>query len=334
MGKTVVEKSKTKTVVVNKLVHPEMVNDRELKVITTGLLPSLIPVQIKQRKKRVTLTATVEGFMSLREYFSGTVTKQRFLEVVEQLLAIVKDCEKSILNTQNLILHVDSIFIDPISRKIHCIFWPILNSQHPNSVAGFFKDLPYRIVFSKEEDHEYISTYLHYFNHTPSFSIHSFEKVIYELMGTLETKLYMEQQSSAREQSFSETTVLGVEDAGETTVLGVEDTEGTTVLSEVYEEPSYPYLIRESTQEKVSVNKPSFRIGKEKRYCDLFISDNTAISRSHADILTKDNRYFIIDNNSTNKTYVDDRAIPVREEVEIFSGTKIKLANEEFIFYL
>lgn len=332
MGKTVVEKSKTKSVVINKLVHPEIINDRELKAIITGMLPSLIPVNAKYRKKRVTLSASVEGLLSLREYFNGIVDRKMFLEVIAQLIIVIKECEKNIMNIKNLLFHVDYIFIDPDTKKVQCIFWPILNNQHPASIAGFFKDLPYRVVFSKDEDNDYVSTYLHYFSSPPPFSIYSFEKVIHELMGKTESKLYMEQQSSTREQNYSETTVLGTEEAGETTVLGFEDEDGTTVLG--FQEPTFPYLIRESTQEKVSVNKPSFRIGKEKRYCDLFISDNTAISRSHADILTKDNRYFIIDNNSTNKTYVDGRVIPVREEVEIFSGTKIKLANEEFVFYL
>lgn len=100
------------------------------------------------------------------------------------------------------------------------------------------------------------------------------------------------------------------------------------------EELAFPYLIREKTEEKISVDKPSFRIGKENSYCDYFVSDNNAISRSHADIITRDHRYFIIDHNSTNKTYVDGRVIPVEKEIEIFSGTKIRLANEDFVFYI
>lgn len=98
-------------------------------------------------------------------------------------------------------------------------------------------------------------------------------------------------------------------------------------------EPSYPYLIRAKDDSKISVDKPRFRIGKEKQYCDYFVSDNTHVSRSHADIFVREQRYFVIDLNSTNGTYVDDRAIPVKQEVEIFSGTRLRFANEEFTFY-
>ena len=119
-----------------------------------------------------------------------------------------------------------------------------------------------------------------------------------------------------------------------TTVLGA-DPGGTTVLgSEELEAPVFPYLIREKTEEKISVNKPSFRIGAERKYVDYWVNDNSTVSRSHADILTREKRYFIIDLNSTNKTYVDGRAIPVQKEIELFDGTRIRLSNEEFVFHI
>lgn len=119
-----------------------------------------------------------------------------------------------------------------------------------------------------------------------------------------------------------------------TTVLGA-DPGGTTVLgSEELETPVFPCLIREKTEEKIYVNKPSFRIGAERKYVDYWVNDNSTVSRSHADILTREKRYFIIDLNSTNKTYVDGRAIPIEKEIELFDGTRIRLSNEEFVFHI
>ncbi len=144
--------------------------------------------------------------------------------------------------------------------------------------------------------------------------------------GAREAEEITEQESERKDntQGLSDgTTVLGIEPGG-TTVLGSE---------ELYED-SYPYLVREKNGEKISINKPTFRIGKEKKYCDYFVADNSAVSRSHADIVTRVKRYYIIDLNSTNKTYVDGRAIPIEQELEIFSGTKIRLANEDFVFYI
>lgn len=107
----------------------------------------------------------------------------------------------------------------------------------------------------------------------------------------------------------------------------------TTVLNAVeVKKPVYPTLIRRKTGEVFVVALPCFRIGKTAGCCDLIICDNTYISRNHADIVSHDNKYYIIDRNSTNKTYVDDRAIPPGKEVEICAKTRIRLADEEFDF--
>lgn len=123
-------------------------------------------------------------------------------------------------------------------------------------------------------------------------------------------------------------------DFGETTVLGGGLGE-TTVLSEVHMQgnENMPYLIREKNSEKISLSKPVFRIGKEKSYVDYFIGDNTAVSRSHANIITREGRCFILDTNSTNHTYVNGVMIRSNEEVVLSEGDKIRLANEEFVFH-
>lgn len=124
---------------------------------------------------------------------------------------------------------------------------------------------------------------------------------------------------------FGETTVLGGGTIGETTVLTAAQNPAKMVA---------PHLIREKNQEKISVNKPVFRVGKEKSYVDYFIGDNTAISRSHANLITRDGAYFIVDTNSTNHTFVNGVMIQSNVETPIAHGDKIRMANEDFEFRL
>ena len=65
---------------------------------------------------------------------------------------------------------------------------------------------------------------------------------------------------------------------------------------------------------------------------DYFISDNTAISRSHANIVNHNGEFFVVDTNSTNHTYVNGGMIPSNVETKLTHGTKIKFANEDFEF--
>ena len=120
---------------------------------------------------------------------------------------------------------------------------------------------------------------------------------------------------------------------GATTVLGGEDMGGTTVLAAptAAAKPN-PYLLRRKNNERIPLNKPVFRIGKEKSYVDYFIADNPAISRSHANIINREGDFFIVDTNSTNHTYVNDVMSPSNAETKLAHGDRVTLGNEEFEF--
>ena len=126
-------------------------------------------------------------------------------------------------------------------------------------------------------------------------------------------------------QNFAETTVLGAGAIGETTVLSADQLLGYNVA---------PVLVRRKTDERVRIEKDVYKIGKEKSYVDFFIADNTAISRRHANIIKKDRKYYIVDTDSTNHTFVNGKMIPSNVETPLEHGDMVRLANEEFEFKL
>lgn len=111
------------------------------------------------------------------------------------------------------------------------------------------------------------------------------------------------------------------------------DYEDTAPLDSAASQEGFHTLYRVSNEERISVNKPVYRLGKEKSYVDYFISNNGAVSRSHADLVSRGDKCFVIDRNSKNHTYINNEMIPVNCEVEIHDGDQLRLGNEEFIFY-
>lgn len=111
-----------------------------------------------------------------------------------------------------------------------------------------------------------------------------------------------------------------------------DEDEATGLLVENNANVRFPTLYRVLTEETISINKPVFRLGKERSYVDYFVTNNIAVSRSHADIITRSNKYFVKDLNSKNRTYINDQGLPTHMEVEIHDGDRLKLGNEEFIF--
>lgn len=133
------------------------------------------------------------------------------------------------------------------------------------------------------------------------------------------------QVPQGQSMNFGETTVLGGGVIGETTVLTATQNPNKMIA---------PHLIRKKNNEKISLNKPVFRVGKERSYVDYFIGDNTAISRSHANIITRNGEYFVVDTNSTNHTFVNGKMIQSNVETAISDGDNIRFANEDFEFKL
>lgn len=118
-------------------------------------------------------------------------------------------------------------------------------------------------------------------------------------------------------EGAGETSVLN-DGAGETTVLGNQSAGYT--------------MIRKRNNEKISINKPEFLIGKERRRVDYCISDNNSISRAHAKIKVRAGRCYIADLGSTNCTYVNGVKLSPNQEVILSKGDKIKISDEEFEF--
>jgi len=121
--------------------------------------------------------------------------------------------------------------------------------------------------------------------------------------------------------------VSGEDEVEETLVI-----EETSVLGFDEDGQKYPYLIRLKNDERIPINKTTFNIGREKSNVDYCVSDSRFVGRKHASIISKDNAYFIIDENTVNHTYVNSNKIPGGVETKIEHGEKITMADEEFEF--
>lgn len=120
---------------------------------------------------------------------------------------------------------------------------------------------------------------------------------------------------------LNETTVLSPSPLEETVYLGVSN--------------SYPYLQSKKSEvtEEIVINKPNFIIGRLKSQVD-YISQNNAVGKVHAEIISKDGRYFVKDLNSRNGTFVNGTRLAANTECEIKNNDKITFANSEYVFII
>ena len=79
------------------------------------------------------------------------------------------------------------------------------------------------------------------------------------------------------------------------------------------------------------VYKKEFVIGRNARISDGVISGNTKIGRQHCKILFSENKYFLMDLNSKNGTFLNGKKISENMIKEIAENDIIRLANVDFV---
>lgn len=120
-----------------------------------------------------------------------------------------------------------------------------------------------------------------------------------------------------------------------TVYFAEEGTDATVIMGqEPQTQRLFPHLIRKRNQERIPINKAVFRLGRDRDYNDYPMVDNRYIGHSHCHIICRDGEYFVVDDNSKNRTKVNGTVIMPGEETKIAHGDVLCLADEEFEFKL
>lgn len=395
MFKLSIKERNGQMIVKRKLGRNEEVNEREMQVFKSTLIRGLVRPSLEGAKIMYTVPATT----TLQNYLRSGINKKEFFVIIAQIIEMTKKIEKYGLNINNLLLNLQYVFVNKLTKEIHFIYQPVINKEVSTSIYAFVNDIAYTAVFELSEDTDFINDFMRFLRDMERYSATEIEQYILKKHPETYKQVKREQPKSTvlkskawefpedgmtgentlyaypedendeddggtsmifenqyrygeedddnqsykspysidlneilKEDFEEEAHILEEDDDPQTSYLFEEDDPKTTVLNEQIKK--YPYLIRLSTYDQIELDKPVFRIGKEKSYVDYFVKNNNAVSRLHADIITKEEQYYIRDNNSTNKTRVNGRIVAPGQMVELYDGDQVLLANESFEFHL
>lgn len=340
-----------------KLSFGESVNDKELDFFARTYLRGFLKPVLK-KKNQIEYTGPIG--VSLQERMRKPITKRDFLFVMEQIVVAVQKLEANSLTVDKLLLDVQSVYINEVTKEVQFIYLPLMTKENKNDLMQLIESIIYSAMPVGEEDGEGISKFSYFVRNLGRFQSEEIEKYIMRedrsIVNTIKKQNagqsgfmtnkqqhYYEHYEQKNAENEEATALLDEEEA---TALLIEEEEATALLVEDEDERTgllvenrastvqvhYPKLVRVQTGEEISINKPVFRLGKERSYVDYFVSDNIAVSRSHADIVTRGSGVFVKDLNSRNHTYINNQLLAAQCETEIHDGDTLKLANEEFTF--
>lgn len=335
----------------------ELLSSRELDIMNIRPVRGLLqPAQIRKNLVEYTGPAGI----SLSDYLKRNLTEYEFFYFMAQIVSMTRKLRGNNLFINNLMLDLRYVFVNEVTKEMHFIYLPIQANHVCVDVIGFMETVIYATKI-KEGAGIGIARYAKFLRMQNSFEPQAVEEAIAKESGgsisrnsfshssflTDKPKDYYEHydkkigENKEPEGFESDSTwilneTLNSAEPEETGLLGEEETGLLEVeiqnKTAVPQRQRYASLFRTSVGETIEINKPVFRLGKEKNAVDYFVDNTIVVSRSHADIITRGTRHFVIDQNSKNHTYINDVQIAAKIEVEINDGDILKLADEEFIF--
>lgn len=335
MSKLKVSIKKSTVTAMMKAGRKERINENELSQLAR-IKPCGIMHVTKTKKDSVTYTCPAN--INLTGRLKKAVSKYDFFFMMEQIVIMVQDVYNNGLNVNSVRFNMDDVYINEMTKEMYFIYFPIVGGQESADIVGFIENIIYTMTPVINEDTNYISRFMYYVRSFHGFNGNAIEKYISReeraVVNVLKNKAVTMQQQIMQQQTMQQQIMQQV-------MQGSMD--GTTVLSDdgisvqqiqQMQPVNYHFasLTRQVTGEKIELGKPSFVLGKNPEKSDYAVADNTNISRVHAVITTRNGRYYVMDQNSTNGTFINGRIIKAGQETEILPGDCLMLANEEFIF--
>lgn len=329
MSKLKVSIKKSTVTAMMKAGRKERINETELSQLAR-IKPCGIMHVTKTKKDSVIYTCPAN--INLTDRLKKAISKYDFFFMMEQIVIMVEDVYNNGLNVNSVRFNMDDVYINEMTKEMYFIYFPIVGGQESADIVGFIENIIYTMTPVINEDTNYISRFMYYVRSFHGFNGNAIEKYISReeraVVNVLKNTAVTMQQTM--QQQIMQQVMQGSMDG--TTVLS---DDGISVQQIQQMQPvnyHFASLTRQVTGEKIELGKPSFVLGKNPEKSDYAVADNTNISRVHAVITTRNGRYYVMDQNSTNGTFINGRIIKAGQETEILPGDCLMLANEEFIF--
>ncbi len=330
MSKLKVSIKKSTVTAMMKAGRKERINETELSQLAR-IKPCGIMHVTKTKKDSVIYTCPAN--INLTDRLKKAISKYDFFFMIEQIVIMVQDVYNNGLNVNSVRFNMDDVYINEMTKEMYFIYFPIVGGQESADIVGFIENIIYTMTPVINEDTNYISRFMYYVRSFHGFNGNAIEKYISReeraVVNVLKNKAVTMQQQTMQQQIMQQV-MQGSMDG--TTVLS---DDGISVQQIQQMQPvnyHFASLTRQVTGEKIELGKPSFVLGKNPEKSDYAVADNTNISRVHAVITMRNGRYYVMDQNSTNGTFINGRIIKAGQETEILPGDCLMLANEEFIF--
>lgn len=275
-------------------ISEEQVDTFAVRMLTGNRIKGLFQTEYQNGGVRIRIT----GMKSLCEYIQKNNTprgKEQLLKFFADMIATARSLEEYMLSADRMMLDPREIYVNQAEDRVLIPYIPVKSDESQDSRQFL------------EQIRDLCSVLIESISEEDFHVSETSENSAVESGGTADSDNL--QQKAKESQKLKEAT--------KTIRKGVQ-----------------PFIVRKRTRERIVINRNLFKLGKDASCVDYCIKDNPAVSRNHADIVRKQDGFYLVDKGSLNHTFVNGKKLAADEYRKLENGCLIQLADEVFEFRL
>lgn len=300
-------------------------NETQVFRLNNGFSESFMPVEITKNVFSPRLTVSLAGYCSLTQYLPMLPLKRNhFLHIVSGIISGIEDAEVQGFSRKNILMDPSYVMICPSDLNVKFILIPDSQFVQNYPLNVLLRNIAEKSVFSSDTDISFLEEYvdISYMD----------EKICSEKMKQFIGTLVSGGDSEETLKRCPGCGALGiVKDVCR--VCGYNTVTGMPAQPQKTEKKENVFLEHCSDGEIIPVNKFPFRMGRLTDNSE-FYTCSAVVSRLHAELTHENSHYYIVDKNSTNGTFINNRKIQSSEKVILKDSDVFTLGDESFIFFV
>lgn len=277
-------------------------------------IPGLLECSLSRMDKTAAFFYEITSKQNLRLVLERRHLKASELHgLLEQLLLTAQRCEEYLLDTAQLLLDPDYIYLDPDQWEISFCFFPFYKAEKENELLGLAEYLLDRL---DKQDADAVALGYEFYRMAGEENA-SLEQVLSAWKKEKEIMEEAELPGTRQEIRTEPEIEISQPAAGGETVF-LKRASGLILHSE---NPIYPSM---------EITSDQFLIGKKKDAVDGWLKAR-GISRLHGKISKEEGTYYLTDLNSTNGTFLNGGRLEVNEKARIRQGDIVGFADVKYV---
>ena len=132
---------KDKELLITKLSSKDKINTGEIERLSSGKLEGFLPLVCEGKRTAKTLIYDKTNVVTLKNYLSKPQTKERFINVLQQISNVMRTCEEYGMSYEKLILDCDYVFVDYITEQLLFVYYPVETYEFEEITVKFIQQV-------------------------------------------------------------------------------------------------------------------------------------------------------------------------------------------------